>query len=152
MSNYILTTNGELYHYGVKGMKWGVRKEKKYADRVGYIKRIHSSERYENEARYSEAEIARMKKLGYRRYAKLNDLDAYTDTDQRQMYANDLKLHSRNADSARFWMKESANLSKKLDSIDTSSMTYRQAIKRVKQCENEWLNETIDKESKKPWW
>ena len=24
--NYILTSNGELYHYGVKGMKWGVNK------------------------------------------------------------------------------------------------------------------------------
>ena len=27
MSEYILTTNGELYHYGVKGMKWGHRKK-----------------------------------------------------------------------------------------------------------------------------
>ena len=26
MSDYILTADGELYHYGVKGMKWGVRK------------------------------------------------------------------------------------------------------------------------------
>lgn len=26
MSNYILTSNGELYHAGVKGMKWGVRR------------------------------------------------------------------------------------------------------------------------------
>ena len=25
--NYILTSGGELYHYGVKGMKWGVRKD-----------------------------------------------------------------------------------------------------------------------------
>ena len=25
-SNYILTSNGELYHYGVKGQKWGVRR------------------------------------------------------------------------------------------------------------------------------
>ena len=23
---YILTADGELYHYGVKGMKWGVRR------------------------------------------------------------------------------------------------------------------------------
>lgn len=26
MSEYILTTNGELYHHGIKGQKWGVRR------------------------------------------------------------------------------------------------------------------------------
>ena len=32
MSNYILGKDGELFHYGVKGMKWGVRRaEKKQA-------------------------------------------------------------------------------------------------------------------------
>lgn len=25
-NNYIMTTNGELFHWGVKGMKWGVRR------------------------------------------------------------------------------------------------------------------------------
>lgn len=29
MSDYILTQNGELYHYGIKGMKWGVHKKRK---------------------------------------------------------------------------------------------------------------------------
>lgn len=29
MSEYILTSNGELYHYGVKGMKWGVIRSQK---------------------------------------------------------------------------------------------------------------------------
>lgn len=26
MSNYIIAENGELYHYGIKGQKWGVRR------------------------------------------------------------------------------------------------------------------------------
>ena len=28
MGNYFIV-NGELYHHGVKGMKWGVRKDRK---------------------------------------------------------------------------------------------------------------------------
>ena len=35
MSNYILAPNGELYHYGVPGMKWGIRKAADLARKSG---------------------------------------------------------------------------------------------------------------------
>ena len=38
MSNYILTADGELYHYGVPGMKWGQRKAA-YASEKGAYKK-----------------------------------------------------------------------------------------------------------------
>ena len=39
MSNYIIL-NGELYHYGVKGMKWGVRRTKEELARQHHANRI----------------------------------------------------------------------------------------------------------------
>lgn len=58
---YVLTANGELYHWGIKGMKWGVRRyqnsdgsltnagKKRYyqeADRAGYKEESASGARY----------------------------------------------------------------------------------------------------------
>ena len=36
MSNYILTADGELYHYGVPGMKWGHRKASYASEKSAY--------------------------------------------------------------------------------------------------------------------
>lgn len=46
-NNYILTSNGELYHYGIKGQKWGVRR---YQNKDGSLtpagkKRLAKNER-----------------------------------------------------------------------------------------------------------
>lgn len=34
MSNYVISQDGELYHYGVKGTKWGVRRAKKTNSKI----------------------------------------------------------------------------------------------------------------------
>lgn len=46
-SNYILTANGELYHWGVKGMKWGVRR---YQNKDGSLTSA-GKKRYDRDAR-----------------------------------------------------------------------------------------------------
>ena len=33
-SKYFITSNGELYHYGVPGMKWGVRRQDKMREKA----------------------------------------------------------------------------------------------------------------------
>lgn len=48
--DYYITTNGELYHYGVKGMKWGViRQRKNLADR-GIARREKKNVKLERKA------------------------------------------------------------------------------------------------------
>lgn len=46
MSNYVITDDGELYHYGVKGMKWGVRRA---------TKKLHTANQAGNEKQRSRA-------------------------------------------------------------------------------------------------
>ena len=44
MGNYIVCNN-ELYHYGVKGMKWGVRRDRARRARVvAYTRNLNSDQ------------------------------------------------------------------------------------------------------------
>ena len=54
MSDYILTSNGELYHYGVKGIKWGVTKEQ-YKSMSSHDRKIQRTT-YKVSQRKSEAD------------------------------------------------------------------------------------------------
>ena len=134
----------EIYHHGVKGMKWGVRKQKKYNDLASHLKKKHSKASYDSEAKSYESELKRMKQLGYKKYAKENYLDDHSDKQQQAIFRDQqTELRNRLA-SAKHFANNSSVLSKRIDSIDTSNMSYRKAVKLLRQYENDWINATID--------
>lgn len=86
-NTYILTSDGELYHYGVAGMKWGVRKANYYA--------------------------ARNEKLG-RKALKLDKKAAvYTKKSEKRHAEYDLEMSNRSATKAAKYLKKAAVTRKK---------------------------------------
>ena len=145
-TNFVVSRSNnsdELYHHGIKGQKWGVRRQKKYQNLVDYTKRKHSESRYNQEVKGYSDELSRMKKQGYSKWAKDNYLNSLSKNDQKKTYNDYMKeLHS-NIESSKRFANNSSNLRKRLDSIDTSKVSYRKAKKIVRQIENSWINENL---------
>jgi hypothetical protein len=65
---YIITSNGELYHHGVKGMKWGVRRDARLLSNSRRNKRVRAAQaaykagKLTKEQRDKEIESARQDK------------------------------------------------------------------------------------------
>lgn len=162
--NYIYNPgNGELYHYGVKGMKWGVRryqnkdgsltpagkkrqaKQTKKSDR--YIKRklSYMNEKYaKRELDDAGREYARLSGRDgrdyYRNWLADDPNDPYTDYnyEQERQYARE-KYVSAMAEHKTIQKYFSEPVSK----IDTSNISYKEAKRLVNQYENEYIHEYL---------
>lgn len=90
MSNYILTNDGELYHYGVKGQRWGVRR---YQNKDGTLTPKGKKRLAKNEA-YRDKLVGKARKR-----ADENKRLA----DEETANVRDLKKHGRNSEAYKQW-------------------------------------------------
>ena len=77
----------ELMHYGVKGMKWGVRREKsnKYFDRANKL--IYEAEKKSDDyGKKASRAITKQQKLQTKRFDKMNDLKSQGRNDEASKY------------------------------------------------------------------
>lgn len=101
MADYILTLDGELYHYGVKGMKWGVRRDARLltkgrrnqqvrgareAYKSGKISKATRDKRIEEARNRQKAEMADIKK----KFANAKN-DSERDRLSQELYKKTLK-------------------------------------------------------------
>ena len=80
-NTYALGSNGELYHYGVIGMKWGIRRARKNGGTYAY--KSHATKMYGKKAERAAVKGNTEKAKKYKKYEKRSaDLDR-----QMQSYA-----------------------------------------------------------------
>lgn len=113
MGNYILH-NGELYHYGVKGMRWGVRKTEKWANSEHQPSSVKSSALAGLWAATGNKRIAKA-------LEKSNDVDA-------QNWERAKKVHNLNS------VKKIANTSsrKDVEEIFNKNKMLNDAVERAR--------------------
>lgn len=145
----------DLYHHGIKGMKWGVRRyqnkdgsltpagEKRYNEKIDRTKSLYGKSRWEGDIKTYEKEISSAKKKGYQKWAEDNYLDGLKDADKKQMYNQYLKRYETKIEAAKKTLSRTDILYKRLDSIDPTSAGYKRAMKMVTEITREWINEGL---------
>lgn len=110
-NSYILTQDGELYHYGVKGMKWGVRRA---------TKQLSQATTKEERA----AAVAKLKKHQEKGTAKMKKLQSKTAKLEKKAERAQLMYESK-APGMR--MRATMNRARSYGPFTTSSGNYRRS-------------------------
>ena len=92
-NKYILTSNSELYHWGIKGMKWGVRR---YQNADGSLTPKGKKRLAKNEA-YRDKLVGKANKRIERHTGKANEAKANI---------RDLKKHGKNSETYKRWKEQ----------------------------------------------
>lgn len=122
MSNYYMTTDGELCHYGVKGMKWGVRKA---------TKRLNTSNQTGDKKEHNRA-VASLSSHRDKINKKLTKLDKKSE----QLEAKRYKQATKNATEIAELERKAAKARRKASkSIYTT--TTRKRLQKVAKLEYE---------------
>ena len=132
--NNSLISDDYLIHYGVKGMKWGVRRQERRAERnrrlvnreISYQTR--KINRLEGVARAYEKSAKDIRSKGYESLRK----QGYDDKTAKKA----VKLTASRRDTEAAWNRHLANhykdYNKRLSEIDINSMTSRQVLRTIK--------------------
>lgn len=124
MGNYIITTNGELYHHGVKGMKWGVRKR--------------SQEYLQKKSNMKKAKDA----MNYARIDKKNKQSIYSKT-----FRDGTKIRNQISKSKSDAYDKALNKTAKQS--NAADKKYKQAKKDFKQAKKDFKEQkTVDRYKK----